>query len=160
MEGAVEHFTDNEVAPLVAFILEKLEDINASDVILGIDESRRVGIEEPLGREPSLSKADQKQLGTVRTRPLRQLEMMRLVLERLHQRLIVVPAIGRALRKRLNASDIVWRVDTEFVASDRSRMLVAGASDLLPEDLADVVAAFARVREMIPDLVPPLVRNG
>ena len=75
--------------------------------------------------------------------------------ERLHQRLIVLPAIARALQKYLSVPEIVWRVDPAFVSGDRLPALEAGIDDLLPNGIDEIAAAYQKLRDMIPDLVPP-----
>jgi hypothetical protein len=156
--------TDSEASMLVRMVTDRLEEIDARDVIAGIDESRRLGIEEPVEdsseRKFGWSRADLKQLGTVRRRPPTNLEMLQLVFERLRQRLLIVPAIARVLERELKTSDVSWRVDSEFVSSERSPSLEASRDELLPEGADDVAAAYELVREMIPEIVPGGGRHG
>lgn len=114
------NLTDADASMLVRLILNRLTELNAIDVIAGIDESRRLGMEEPVAEasiEPFKAAArERKQLGTVRRRPLTDREILHLVLERLRQRLIVVPTIARKLQKEFKNGEILWRVDREFVS--------------------------------------------
>jgi hypothetical protein len=68
-------------------------------------------MEEPVAEkstEPFETAArERKQLGTVRRRPLTDREMLHLVMERLRQRLVVVPTIGRKLQKEFQGREIV-----------------------------------------------------
>jgi hypothetical protein len=149
--------TDTEAADLVRLLLERLEDLQARDVIAGIDESRRLGIEEPVhevpGQEERWSKAELRQVGAVRRRPPTDSELLSMIFERLEQRLLVLPAIARAAQKHLQRADIVWRVDSAFVPFDRSSGLEADARALLPEATDGVAVAFESIRSMIPEVV-------
>lgn len=146
--------TNSDASILVRLILRKLEELNAWDVIAGIDESRRLGVEEPVGEFDGrvLGKSQIKQLGTVRRRPLNDSEMLRLLFDRLHQRLIVLPAIAVALQARLGTTDIVWRVDRQFESSERSSSLESDVKDMLPKDTTEVDIAYRKINELIPEL--------
>ena len=91
----------------------------------------------------------------VRRRPPTDLEMLQIVFERLHQRLIVLPAIARALQKFLGVQEIVWRVDRDFVSGEHLSRLEASIDDLLPQGVDEIAAAFQHVRDIIPGLLPP-----
>jgi hypothetical protein len=91
----------------------------------------------------------------VRRRPPTDLEMRQIVFEGLHQRLIVLPAIARALQKFLGVHDIVWRVDQEFVSGNRLPLLEAKIDDLLPQGVDEIVAVYQNIRDMIPTVLPP-----
>jgi hypothetical protein len=123
----------------------------AREVIDGIDESRRLGIEVNVSKE----EVGRRNVGMVRRRPPTDLEMLHIVFERLHQRLIVLPAIARALQKYLSVHEIVWRIDSEFVSEDRLSALEAGIDDLLPDGVDEIAAAYQKLRDMIPGLMPP-----
>src|SRR5918996_3324938 len=86
--------------------------VQGREVVDGIDESRRLGIEESVSRE----EIGQRSVGTVRRRPATDLEMLHIVFERLHQRLIILPAVARALQRFLGVHEIFWRVDPEFAS--------------------------------------------
>ncbi len=153
------NLTDPDASMLVRLILGRLTELNATDVIAGIDESRRLGVEEPVGEATGERfegpRRERKQLGTVRRRPLTDREILRLVLERLRQRLIVVPTIARKLQKEFQGREIVWRVDREFASEDRLSALEADLGDLIPQD---VEAIDSRLR-LISDMVLKLERE-
>lgn len=163
-ESLLAILTDSEAADFVRLLLDSLERTEARDVITGIDESRRLGIEEPVqevpGQEQRWSKAELREVGAVRRRPPTDAELLSLILERIEQRLLVLPAIARTLKNHLRHADIVWRVDSAFVPVDRSSTLEANVSELLPPGIDDVAAAFERIRNIIPDLVPRTPRRG
>src|SRR5665213_3489674 len=139
---------DSEAAALVRIVLYKLAELGARDVIAGIDESRRMGIEEPVDKTPKAdrlgSKSELKQVGTIRRRPPTNLELLRMTFEQLRQRLLVVPAIAGLLRKELRDSEVVWRVEREFLPSDQLSAPDARLSDLIPDGTGDVLAAYER----------------
>ena len=83
-----------------------------------------------------------------------------MILERLEQRVLILPAVARALQKHLQHSDIVWRVDTEFVPFDRSSALEANISALTPSGIEEVAAAFEKVRDIIPDMLQRTRSHG
>jgi hypothetical protein len=143
--------SNEDAIRLLHFIMEHLRN-EARGVTDGIDESRRLGVEESVCNE----EVGRQSVGTVRRRPPTDLEMLQIAFERLHQRLIVLPAIARALQKFLGVHQIVWRVDQEFVSIDRLPALEAGINDLIPHGVDEVVAAYENVRNMIPDLLPPI----
>lgn len=150
--------SEQEAAGLVRLMLEMLQSRAAMDVIAGVEESRQLGVEESFALG-AFSKADVREVGTIRRRPHTDTEMLRLIFERLHQRLTVIPAIASALRARL-AEQIEWRVDTEFVSSERTSIMQARIDDLSPDGLADVVRALEKLRELVPDLAPTRSTNG
>lgn len=141
----------DEAGTILGSLLEHLSRHEAREVIDGIDESRRLGIEERMGKE----EVGSRNVGLVRRRPPTDLEMLRMAFERLHQRLIVVPALARSLQRYLGAREMVWRVDREFVLEDRLPALEAKIDDLLPDGIENVLMAYEQVRELIPDIVPP-----
>lgn len=150
--------TEAEAAEIVQLIVERLTECGAMDVLAGIEESRQQGFDEAFPQSPlkfvlTGSPADVRGLGTIRRRPPTSLEMLGLVLERLHQRLVVLPSIVESLRKSIG-NRIVWRVDSEFVSSARREALEADVSNLLPQDLASTEAAYRAIRELIPDFLP------
>lgn len=149
--------SDDEAASLVQVILELLASLQAHDVIAGIEESRLLGVVEP--SSPDLfPKAYMREVGTVRRRPLRGTELLQLVFERVHQRLIVLPEISRALKARMGSVD--WRVDTEFVSSERTSLLQAHNDELSPDGWQQVLEAYDTLRAMLKDIVPERTVNG
>lgn len=155
--------TDAEAAEIVELIVERLTACNALDVLAGIEESRQQGVEETfqqksMGLSIPGSRADVREVGTIRRRPPTNKEMLSFVLERLHQRLVVLPAIAQSLHESIG-KHIVWRVDSEFVSSEHIQELQADITDLLTEDLASVQDAYRRIEELIPEFVPARTRD-
>jgi hypothetical protein len=150
MPDVINLSNDDAAGPLRS-ALGHLQRYEAREVIAGIDESRRLGIEESVSKE----EVGRRNVGMVRRRPPTDLEMLHIVFERLHQRLIVLPAIARALQRYLGVHEIVWRVDPEFVSRDRLPALEAGIDDLLPTGVDEIAVAYQKLRDMIPNLVPP-----
>ena len=145
------NLTNDDAAGLLRFALAPLRRYEAREVIDGIDESRRLGIEVRLSKE----EVGRHNVGMVRRRPPTDLEMLDIVFERLHQRLIVLPEIARAIQRFLRVHEIVWRVDQEFVSEDRGSALEAGIDDLLPDGIDEIAAGYQKLRDMIPNIVPP-----
>jgi hypothetical protein len=137
--------TEDDAAKLLHSVLNLLQSSNAREVLDGIEESRRLGIEELLPEQKGL---ELKQVARTRSRPPSNVELVHIVLERLYQRLVVLPTLGAAIRKRLGARDVLWRVDTEFVSVDR--FPEARLSDLLPDSAENVMLAFAEIRKLVP----------
>jgi hypothetical protein len=122
------NFSSEDTARLLHLTIEHLRD-EARVVTDSIDESRRLSIEESVNE----GEVGRQSVGMVRRRPPTDLEMLRIVFERLHQRLIVLPAIALALQEFLGVPDIVWRADQEFVPGNRLPLLEASIDDLLPQ---------------------------
>jgi len=137
--------TEDDAAKLLHSVLNLLQLSSAREVLDGIEESRRLGIEELLPEQKGL---ELKQVARTRRRPPSNVELVHIVLERLHQRLVVLPTLGTAIRTRLGAHDVLWRVDTEFVSVDR--FPEARLSDLLPDSAENLMLAFAEIRKLIP----------
>jgi hypothetical protein len=135
--------TDDDAAKVFNTVVTILQEQKTRELLDGIDESRRLGIEEGLPEQKGL---ELKQVARTRRRPPNNLEMVHIILALLYQRLIVLPQIGVTLKKRLNAEEIFWRVDTEFVSVER--LPEAKLSDLLPVGFEDVMSALARVIEL------------
>jgi len=159
--------TEDEAALLFDRILKKLNVMEARDVVEGIDESRRLGIEEPVGHalhpDGTIRVSELKSLGTVRRRPPTNVEMLRIALQRIHQRLNVIPAIAQRLEQTLGSCDIEWRVDESFIVSDRAQRLEATLTELRPEQVGDIAAAYQKLRVLIPKIVPdsePATQDG
>ena len=145
------NLSNDDAAGLFRSTLGHLQRYEAREVIDGIEESRRLGIEESVSKE----EVGRRTVGMVRRRPPTDLEMLHIVFERLHQRLIVLPAIARALQKYLGVPELVWRVDPEFVSRDRLPALEASIDDLLPDGIDEIAAAYQKLQDMLPDLVLP-----
>jgi hypothetical protein len=136
--------TEDDATKLLHSILNLLQSSGAREVLDGIEESRRLGIEESLPEQKGL---EQKQVARTRRRPLSNAEFVQIVFERLHQRLVVLPTIAAAIRKRLGA-DVLWRVDTEFVSVDR--FPEARLSDLSPDGAENVISTFVEIGKLVP----------
>ena len=83
--------TDNDEREILQTLLEILRRINAHEVLAGIDETRRIGIEETLTDGEG---SELKQVARTRRRPPNEREMLDIVMERLNQRLVVLPGLG------------------------------------------------------------------
>jgi len=147
------NLTEDEAAELVEILIARLTEFNADDVAAGIEESRRMGVEESVREgsprfERALSKADIREVGKTRRRPRTNSEMLRLVIDRLHQRLVVLPKIAQSLKEKLGG-EIVWRVEPEFTSAARTQALQADVQDLLPSDLPQIMAAFQHLLELL-----------
>ena len=153
------HLTDEEAALLANELREMLRSRQADAIVDAIDESRRLGIEEEfqstLGLVPPMQQGaaslEFKNLGTTRRRAPGGHEMLRISLDRIQQRCVALPAIAQALRRRLNTGSVVWKVDTEFVSADR--VPEASLADLMPDAEKDLRQLFAKIEELIPDVV-------
>jgi len=137
--------TEDDATKLLHSMLNLLQLSNAREVLDGVEESRRLGIEEVLPEQKGL---ELKQVARTRRRPPTNVELVHIVLERLHQRLVVLPTLATAISKRLGAQDVLWRVDTEFVSTDR--LPEARLSDLSPDSVDNLMLAFAEIRKLIP----------
>jgi len=145
------NLSDNDAGTILRFLLEYLSRHEAGEVMEGIDESRRLGIEERMDKK----EVGSRNVGLVRRRPPTDLEMLRIAFERLHQRLIVAPGLARAMQRHLGPREIVWRVDREFVSEDRLPALEGKIDDLLPDGIDRVLSAYEQVRGLMPNIVPP-----
>lgn len=140
--------TEDDATKVLNSILDILRDSAATEVLDGIDESRRLGMEEVL---PEKKGAEMKQVARTRRRPARDVEMVAIVLERLYQRLIVVPSLGTVIKKRFGIEDVHWQVDREFVSVDR--FPEARLSELLPDGADKVREGFAEILRLIPSKI-------
>jgi hypothetical protein len=141
--------TEDDAAKLVLSTLELIRSSQGRALLDGIDESRRLGIEEKL---PELKGAELKQVGRSRRRPPADLEMLHIVFDQLYQRLVILPKVAVAIRKRLDEQNVIWRVDTEFASVDR--FPEAQLSDLTPAGMEDISAAFEEIMLLIPVIQP------
>jgi len=151
--------TDEEAAVVLKTILDHLHEIRAINVIDGIEESRRLGIEEDVSKEVGDRDRELKKVGTIRRRPATNIEMLRIVFQELRERLIVLPAIIDALENRLGHNQLVWRVDREFISQDLIKTVEANKADLRPAGVGEILSAYESVRDLIPDLVLPAKRE-
>jgi hypothetical protein len=146
--------TEEEAAAVVRTIFDQLQRYRAVDVMHGMEESRRLGIEEDASKELTERRGEAKRVGMIRRRPATNIELLRLIFEELRQRLIVLPAIVNALEQRLGGNQIVWRVDREFVSQDLLTTVEANMDDLRPPEMDQLLASYEKVIELIPDLIP------
>lgn len=150
--------SEDQAAELLNEILTKLTEIGARDTIAGIDESRRLGIEESVSHDRtiapsgSLIRSELKQLGTIRRRPLTNREMLKITIERIHQRLIVIPALAERICDALDAKQIIWRVDEHFVPTDQAQKLEATLNEFRPNGVDDITFAYRNLRSLIPEI--------
>lgn len=135
--------TEDEASKVLEAVTTLLQQQGARQILDGIDESRRLGVEEELPQQKS---SELKQVARTRRRPPNNSEMLHIVLELLYQRLIVLPRIGAALKTRLGVRELLWRVDTEFVSADR--LPESGLSDLLPEGVEEIMNRLTRIMQL------------
>jgi hypothetical protein len=146
--------SNEEASIVLQVIFDQLQQYRAVDVLHGIEESRRLGIEEDVSKEMEGRASELKRVGLVRRRPPTNLEMLRIVFGQLRQRLIVLPAIVNALEQRLGGNQLVWRIDREFVSPDLVNTFEAEIDDLRSPGIDQIATTYERVRELIPALVP------
>jgi hypothetical protein len=141
--------TEDDAAKVIHSTLELIRFSEGRELLDGIDESRRLGIEEKL---PEQKGSDLKQVGRNRRRPPTNLEMLRIVFEQLYQRLIILPKVAMAIKERLGGQNVIWRVDTEFVSVDR--FPEAQLSELAPDGTENISSAFEEIIRLIPIIQP------
>lgn len=156
--------TESDAEQLVKLILDNLKEIKAIDILLGIDESRQYGVEEKIGQiplrlEPGITKASFREVGTTRRRPLTNKEMLQLIIDRLYQRLLVIPEIGHFLKQNICES-LEWRVDTTFSSIERSQALAASGVELSPEGYENLIQSYQVLRNLLPNIIPEDSRDG
>jgi hypothetical protein len=89
------NLSNDDAAGFLRFNIDDLWRDGAHEVIDGIDESRRLGIEENVRREED----GRRSVATVRRCPLSDLKLIHIMFEGLHQRLIVLPAVASAVHR-------------------------------------------------------------
>jgi hypothetical protein len=151
--------SEDETATVLETIFSRLRQYDAVDVMHGIEESRRLGVEEDFSKQMVGRSSDLKKVGAIRRRPPANIEMLSIVFEQLRQRLIVLPAIVDAIERHLGANQFALRVDREFVSPDLINTFEANMDDLRPPGFDQIIANYERVRELLGDLVPP-VKTG
>jgi hypothetical protein len=120
--------TESDARQVLEVIRGRLVDFEAHEILEGIEESRRLGVEESLSDQDV---KEMKQVGTMRRRPLSAVEELNIVLNRLQERLVVLPRLASSIRDRLSTNEVEWRVDTEFVSE--SRVPEVSIARFLPE---------------------------
>jgi hypothetical protein len=88
--GVFMTLTDDDAARVLSMVVALLQRQEAREVLDGIDESRRLGVEEGLPEQKGL---EIKQVARTRRRPPSNLEMVHIILGLLYQRLIVLPRL-------------------------------------------------------------------
>ena len=155
--------SEEQAEEVVNLIMRKLKEFGATEVLEGIEESRRLGLEEKVDLRPSgpseyrLAKGDLKTLGTTRRRPPTNVELLGLVLERLEQRLVVLPSIAASIEEHLNA-EVIWRIDRDFASPDTTADF--SAKTLNPPDAQGVAELFHQVSKLVPRVAPRRDRNS
>jgi hypothetical protein len=134
--------TADNAREVLQVVLGFLREVNAREVLDGIDETRRIGIEEHLSEGKG---AELKQVARTRRRPPTDQEMLEIVFARLNQRLIILPLLASSIESRLGSEDVRWRVDTEFSSVDR--FPDASLQDLLPTGFQEVSAMLTKLSE-------------
>jgi hypothetical protein len=145
--------TEDEAAAVLEAILARLRQYDAVDVMHGIEEIRRLGVEEDVSTKMVGRSTNFKKVGAIRRRPPTNIEMLGIVFEQLRQRLIVLPTMVDAIERRLGAHQFALRVDRAFVSPDLLKTLEANILDLRPPGVDQIVASYEKVRELL-DLVP------
>lgn len=135
--------TESDARQVLEVIWVRLEEIEARQVLEGIDESRRLGAEEFLGEQDA---KEIKQVGAMRRRPLSAIEELNIVFQHLQERLVVMPRLAASIRERLHTNNVEWRVDTEFISE--IRIPEVAIAKLEPEGHQEV---SERITEIIKD---------
>lgn len=132
--------TESDARQVLEVIRQRLEQIGAQEVLDGIEESRRLGAEESLQDEAA---KELKQVGAMRRRPLNAVEELNIVLEHLQERLVVVPRLAASIKEHIHASEVEWRVDTEFVSTNRVPQV--RIASLLPDGHGDAIQRISDI---------------
>jgi hypothetical protein len=135
--------TELDARELLDVLRGRLGEIGAQEILDGIEESRRLGVEEALSGQDA---KELKQVGAMRRRPLSAVEELNIVLHRLEERLVVLPRLATSTQERLKADAIEWRVDTEFVSEDR--IPEVSIAKLLPEGSHEVGERIAEIMKL------------
>ena len=145
--------TESDARQVLEVIRRQLEEIEAHEVLEGIEESRRLGVEESLSDQEV---KEMKQVGAMRRRPLNAVEELNIVLHRLQERLVVLPRLATSIRDRLSTNEVEWRVDTEFVSE--SRIPEVSISRLVPEGYQEVTEQISEIMRIAE--IPSAARVG
>jgi len=147
--------TEEDARKVLGTTLELIRLSGARELLEGIDESRRLGVEETL---PEQKRSELKQVARTRRRPPSDIEMVHIALEQLYQRLIVLPKVAAAIKERLDAQDIIWRVDTEFASA--TRFPEAKLSDFSPDGMEEISANFDKIMRLLPAVREEILIHG
>lgn len=150
--------TEADAAEVNRSILERLREIGAREVLDGIDESRQLGIEEIVSEQEITSerkraKTNLREVARTRKRPPNASEVLRIILDRLSERLVTLPSLRASISKRLGTENVVWRVDTEFVTPERIPEVHLEA--LAPSGLDDVNSRWKGIQELLANSAVP-----
>jgi hypothetical protein len=136
--------TESDARQLLEVIRGQLREIGAHGILEGIEESRRLGVEETLSDRDA---KELKQVGAMRRRPLSAVEELDIVLHRLQERLVVLPRLASSIRDRLSTTEVEWRVDTEFVSE--SRIPEVSIGKLVPEAHQEVTERISEIMRLV-----------
>jgi hypothetical protein len=136
--------TESDARQVLEVIRGQLREIGAHGILEGIEESRRLGVEETLSDRDA---KELKQVGAMRRRPLSAVEELDIVLHRLQERLVVLPRLASSIRDRLSTTEVEWRVDTEFVSE--SRIPEVSIGKLVPEAHQEVTERISEIMRLV-----------
>jgi hypothetical protein len=136
--------SESDARQVLEVIRGQLGEIGAQVILDGIEESRRLGVEETLSDEDA---KEMKQVGAMRRRPLSAVEELNIVLQRLEDRLVVLPRLAASIRDRLSSNEVEWRVDTDFVLE--SRIPEVSIARLVPEAHQEVTDRITEIMRAV-----------
>lgn len=136
--------TESDSRQVLEVIRGQLGEIGAHGILEGIEESRRLGVEESLSDEGA---KEMKQVGAMRRRPLSAVEELNIVLHRLQERLVILPRLAASIRDRLSTNEVEWRVDTDFVLE--SRIPEVSIARLVPEAHQEVTELISKIMRVV-----------
>ncbi len=136
--------TESDARQVLEVIRGRLGEIGAHEVLEGIEESRRLGVEESLSDQGA---KEMKQVGAMRRRPLSAVEEMNIVLHRMQERLDVLPRLAASIRSRLSTNEVEWRVDTDFVLE--SRIPEVSITKLVPQGYQAVTERISEIMRVV-----------
>jgi hypothetical protein len=140
--------TESDARQVLEVIRGRLEEIGAKEILDGIEESRRLGVEESLSEQGA---KEIKQVGAMRRRPLSAIEELTIVFQRLQERLVVMPRLAASIQERLKANAVEWRVDTEFVSASRiPEVTIASLAPDGHETLNERITEIMKVADLSP----------
>lgn len=148
--------SEADAQELVGEILQALKDLDCRDLLGAVEETRRAGVVEGVQSSEVLTRS---KVGTSRRRPLSEGELLRLLIVMLHERLVVVPQLGLAVRSKLQTHmqpsteplDIVWSAEPSFLPGDAAVAYEFDVNDLLPQgwvELEDLVAQVGKALQI------------
>ena len=115
--------TPDQASDLMGLLRVRLHERQLDGVITEIDRLIAEGVEDQASTfiddegyvkiRPGNRQQDQ-----VRRRRAGPIEGLQIAMRLLHERLVVVPTLAKAVEKRLGSSAVVWRPDPDFVQND------------------------------------------